>query len=887
MRKERSRRIARAIKGLGSIPGLLVFTIALVSSLSASNVTGRIIGPNSGLPVANGRISFTLNYPAVQVGTAIVAPTVMNCWTDSNGNIVGLPGSSAVAAPVLSANLGSGTLPNTTYFVKLTWFNGTGEVEASTESTLALGGVGTLIANAPTSVPALATRLNVYISTSSGTETLQGFVTVTNGVIAGNYQQSVPLISGAALPSTNTSICQPLFNDTLIPSFTGYKTNILTQAGSQISGYPQLWYLWGASVNVSQGTPISTGIVQFPQPIVTIPTSNGTQTINGPLSLNGFGLTAGSLTSFGPETIAVTDAGVGTRTQIANFERIGAATSSTERVGGFVFSDALNLTVTAGVAGIRTNSATDYNGALGFYVANLGGTPSATLTDLLEVGRFDSTGKFSANNIESMVFADRGTGGDCGAKINFQDTALGANPGMILVNRACGTTWSTAVTISANHHLYFIQSGLFTTSAAITVGQGAGIVGLPTPIVGSPCDNNNGTCIRAANASNLAALVILSGTGAYLRDLGLDGNKANQTTGGVGVKTNVAGRTKLDRVVIENFPSHGWWISSTGTSNQSAVPKTNNSIFLNNGGDGIYSLGTNDFFADTATEFEANGLRAVVNTDGGGIATFVSGTLWTNVNATPVTNTLVQINGIPCLVSAVTSTTFSTTHCRSSVAGLVGATVFWGGGLENVDSGACRITGSDFGGNFGPGIVMYGLGGGLTSTQCQVSMNQFANNFTQDIMVLGDGPGDDQTFTAGEEMISNNTFLNKNSAAQANTFDDVVLRDSQNDVVATNSFSSGATTTRWYVQVTEHAAGVGINENVGVNSLNLGSLGTGTVNCPNTKGCGLQPVNFTFATLPTAAINGTQIFCTDCNATCAAGAGTGRTCFRENGAWTH
>ena len=45
-------------------------------------------------------------------------------------------------------------------------------------------------------------------------------------------------------------------------------------------------------------------------------------------------------------------------------------------------------------------------------------------------------------------------------------------------------------------------------------------------------------------------------------------------------------------------------------------------------------------------------------------------------------------------------------------------------------------------------------------------------------------------------------------------------------------------------------------------------------------------VGMTFAQLATPA-NGTMVFCTDCNATCTAGAGTGRTCFRENGAWTH
>ncbi len=41
-----------------------------------------------------------------------------------------------------------------------------------------------------------------------------------------------------------------------------------------------------------------------------------------------------------------------------------------------------------------------------------------------------------------------------------------------------------------------------------------------------------------------------------------------------------------------------------------------------------------------------------------------------------------------------------------------------------------------------------------------------------------------------------------------------------------------------------------------------------------------------FASLPSSA-NGTVIYCSNCNATCTAGGGTGRTCFRENGAWTH
>ena len=42
----------------------------------------------------------------------------------------------------------------------------------------------------------------------------------------------------------------------------------------------------------------------------------------------------------------------------------------------------------------------------------------------------------------------------------------------------------------------------------------------------------------------------------------------------------------------------------------------------------------------------------------------------------------------------------------------------------------------------------------------------------------------------------------------------------------------------------------------------------------------------TFATLPSSP-NGTVIYCSDCNSTCTAGSSSGRTCFRENNAWTH
>lgn len=90
---------------------------------------------------------------------------------------------------------------------------------------------------------------------------------------------------------------------------------------------------------------------------------------------------------------AVVDAGVGTKTQVAIFERTGAAQSSTERAVGVVFKDGNNVAVVAGVAGIRNNSLSNFNGSLGFYASNTGAGSGATnLTALTEVGRLDNLG---------------------------------------------------------------------------------------------------------------------------------------------------------------------------------------------------------------------------------------------------------------------------------------------------------------------------------------------------------------------------------------------------------------------------------------------------------------------------------------------------------------
>lgn len=116
----------------------------------------------------------------------------------------------------------------------------------------------------------------------------------------------------------------------------------------------------------------------------------------GSIDIGSSGLPMGNLFA-GSSNINVTDAGVGTKTQVAIFGRVGATPSTTERAIGFVFADASNATVVAGLAGIRPNSNVDFNGALGFYVSNVGtGSGAANLTALTEGARLDNLGNFSA-----------------------------------------------------------------------------------------------------------------------------------------------------------------------------------------------------------------------------------------------------------------------------------------------------------------------------------------------------------------------------------------------------------------------------------------------------------------------------------------------------------
>ncbi len=116
----------------------------------------------------------------------------------------------APATPVLSSVAG-GTLAATTYFVKITYVNPSGETAPSTEASLAVLANNLLVVTSP-AANQNATGYNVYVSTTSNTETKQNATPIAIGT---NWTEpTTGLVTGAAMPTADTTACAPWFNTT-------------------------------------------------------------------------------------------------------------------------------------------------------------------------------------------------------------------------------------------------------------------------------------------------------------------------------------------------------------------------------------------------------------------------------------------------------------------------------------------------------------------------------------------------------------------------------------------------------------------------------------------------------------------------------------------------
>lgn len=268
---------------------LLALTLLVASpSLYAGTVTGTLQGP-SGITVKNATLTFTLAQAGSQaIGTGNIAQLTSQCFTSSDGTVVGVP--NPLALPIVGTNTSAGSLPAGIYYVELTYFNGSGESLVSPELQIQLTSTGALIVALPTSgLPASATGIHVYMGTSRGAETLQGSFST---AFPGTYAQNIPLAAGATPPGSNTAPCTIAFNDTIIP-FSGYNVSLTSSSGNAYPGWPQAWQLNGGAsgtVNVSAGAPLWNGVVIYPSPVLQQPLNHGPQGITGNLNMNGYDL---------------------------------------------------------------------------------------------------------------------------------------------------------------------------------------------------------------------------------------------------------------------------------------------------------------------------------------------------------------------------------------------------------------------------------------------------------------------------------------------------------------------------------------------------------------------------------------------------------------------
>lgn len=252
-----------------------------------ATLTGTLQGAN-GLPASNYSISFTPSQFGFISGTSVIINTTTACATSVDGSVVGLPN------PLQGANVTTGftgTLPAANYYVVVAWYDASGNLTlVSPETVIQLNSTGRLIVALPSSgLPAGASGMKVYVSTSTGTETLQGQSTGTAAFVL-----SVPLTSGAAVPSTNNTVCKQVANDAIWPSGTGYTVALTDPDGNTLPGYPMMWQLMGpnTTINLSNGLPYYHGTVYYPTPILASPLNHNLQSISGPLSLSGYDLTS-------------------------------------------------------------------------------------------------------------------------------------------------------------------------------------------------------------------------------------------------------------------------------------------------------------------------------------------------------------------------------------------------------------------------------------------------------------------------------------------------------------------------------------------------------------------------------------------------------------------
>lgn len=232
----------------------------------------------------------------------------------------------------------------------------------------------------------------------------------------------------------------------------------------------------------------------------------------------------------------------------------------------------------------------------------------------LDAGNSPETGNvnFTGNNthtgsekfkyLNNIRLADSFAGADCGAKVNSADSDLGALPGEIWVSQLCGTTWTTAPSISTLHVVRFIQGGTYLTPQW-TLANYTGIVGSPQSpvfVVGA-----GSVTIKQANGTNASPFINGNGSDILFRDIIVDGNAANNTTAGPNINC-IGSRCIIQNVTSMNSHSHGLQLGDgTCCQNRGSGTKISHSYFVSNTGSGVFVNFTTDIWI-TQSELDNN-----------------------------------------------------------------------------------------------------------------------------------------------------------------------------------------------------------------------------------------------------------------------------------------
>ena len=281
---------------------VLVLRMASAVFAADATVTGTISAPQTSAAQRNGTLTFVISQAAIVTGGASLTTSPVYCYTSTDGTVRGLPNPQAAA--LATGNTSAGSISAGTYYVGVSYYVASTETLVSVPVTaVVLASTGRILVTAPVVQPAGATGYKVYVGTSPTALKLQATTSGWGGTTVSTYNSE-----GTAQPASNNTVCTVTANDSTIPQTT-YRVSLAAQNGSTVPGFPQQTYLVTGTNDVSNGWPVAGVQPRFPNPILANPASQAQQSINSPLTTNGYNLTAGAVILPDNDSPPVTQAG--------------------------------------------------------------------------------------------------------------------------------------------------------------------------------------------------------------------------------------------------------------------------------------------------------------------------------------------------------------------------------------------------------------------------------------------------------------------------------------------------------------------------------------------------------------------------------------------------